>query len=566
MVCSSLRVETTRLGPLPIVNHFADRLGLDAFLNAAVPTTDNRVSVPYGTVLGVLVRTILVEREPIYRQQETVHAFGAEAFRLTPAQADRLGDDRVGRALDRLFDADRASLLTTLAVETVRRFGLAVDELHNDSTTVKFTGTYQAARGRRIRGRRAPWVTHGHSKDHRPDLKQLLFDMTMTTDGNVPLRFRCADGNTNDDVLHIGAWDTLRRIAGKPDFLYVADAKLCSHPNMSHIHENGGRFVTVVPRNRLEYKEFVQWVQTHDPEWSEVWNRPNPRSKYGPPDIWRVFRFPIPSREGWLMTWVHSSLLEIAHAQSRRSRIAAAVKQLDAVETTLRGSRPRIRHTHDLAKRADAIVRHFKVASYVKTTTRRFCEETFIQEHGGRRGARTRFKHVPKQKLSLAWEIDDDAIRRDGKMDGVYPLLTNDHTLSPADVLKAHKAQPQIEKRFEQLKTVFEIAPVCLKNEARIESLFTVFFLALLVQALIEREIRRAMAKHRIDSLPLYPEGRECSRPTAEQILGLFAHVQRHYVFDGTHHLATQEPELTDLQKDVLRLLGVPQSAYWSRA
>ena len=89
--------------------------------------------------------------------------------------------------------------------------------------------------------------------------------------------------------------------------------------------------------------------------------------------------------------------------------------------------------------------------------------------------------------------------------------------------------------------------------------------MALLVQALIEREARRAMLQREMESLPLYPEGRECKRPTTEQILGLFAHVQRNRVVDGDQILATQEPEFTELQTETLRLLGVPKSAYWSR-
>jgi transposase len=566
MVPSQLSVETIRLGPLPIVNHFVHRLGLDSFLDAVVPTTDRRVAVPYAKALGVLLRSILVEREPIYRQQETVLAFGAEAFGLAAAEAKHLGDDRIGRALDRLFDADRASLLTSLAIETVRRFDLKTDELHGDSTTAKLCGAYRSARGRSVRGKRALFITNGHSKDHRPDLKQVLFEMSITTDGGVPLRFRCADGNMNDDLFHIAAWDTLCAIAGKRDFLYVADAKLCSQDNMMHIHRNRGRFVTVIPRNRLEHKQFVEWIRTHEPRWTEVWNRPNPRCKNGPRDMWRVFRSPMPSREGWPITWVHSSLLEIAHAESRRSRIAKAVKELDAVEATLRGSRPRIRHRHDLGKRADGILKHYQVSQYVKVFPADVCEDRYVKDRGGPPGPRPRFKRVPKMKLSLTWNVDDEAVRRDAKMDGIYPLLTNDTELAAEAVLAAHKAQPQIEKRFEQLKSVFQVAPVCLKNEARIEALLTIFFIAMLVQALIEREVRRAMRRNGIDALPLYPEGRNCKRPTAEQILGLFAHVQRCHIIDGGRVLTTQEPEFTDMQRRMLRLLGVPLSAYWSRA
>ena len=71
----------------------------------------------------------------------------------------------------------------------------------------------------------------------------------------------------------------------------------------------------------------------------------------------------------------------------------------------------------------------------------------------------------------------------------MFPLITNDRELAPGDVLQAYKGQPMIEKRFEQLKTVLEAAPVLLKDEGRIEALFTLYYLALLVQALIERRL-----------------------------------------------------------------------------
>jgi transposase len=129
-------------------------------------------------------------------------------------------------------------------------------------------------------------------------------------------------------------------------------------------------------------------------------------------------------------------------------------------------------------------------------------------------------------------------------------------------VFEAHKRQPSIEKRFAQLKSVFEIAPVLLENDGRIEALFFVYFLALLVQALIERELRRAMKENAIAELPLYPEERMCERPTAEQILRLFSHAQRHVLHHQGVPVRTFDPELTPLQRQVLALLGVPESAY----
>jgi hypothetical protein len=108
-----------------------------------------------------------------------------------------------------------------------------------------------------------------------------------------------------------------------------------------------------------------------------------------------------------------------------------------------------------------------------------------------------------------------------------YPLLTNDKTLTPAQVLEAHKGQP-LERRSQQTQTVHELTPVLLKNPGRIEALFTLYFPGLLVQALIECELRTAMRRARITELPLYPEERRCKRPTTEQVLRLFSHTERH--------------------------------------
>jgi len=142
----ALALQTERLGPLPLINHFLERLDLEARLERFVPTNDRRIRLPYAKALGVVLRSVLVEREPLYRQQETVSTFAPQAFGLDEASAQQVGDDAVGRALDRLFDADRAALLTDVVVGAVTAFDVTLEELHNDSTTVRFCGQYTQAR------------------------------------------------------------------------------------------------------------------------------------------------------------------------------------------------------------------------------------------------------------------------------------------------------------------------------------------------------------------------------------------------------------------------------------
>ncbi len=212
------------------------------------------------------------------------------------------------------------------------------------------------------------------------------------------------------------------------------------------------------------------------------------------------------------------------------------------------------------------VLREHKVTRYLAVELVKDETHRFRQASRGRPGPNTQYVRKTRTFWRLAWQIDEENIAYDRKSDGMYPLLTNDRTMTDAEVLEAHKRQPTIEKRFEQTKTVFEIAPVLLKNEGRVEALFFVYFLALLVQGLIERELRRAMQREDISDLPLYPEERTTHRPTAEQIFRLFAHTQRHMLQHEDKPIRTFEPELTELQQKILMLLGVPATAYQTTA
>ena len=559
-----LYLQTQRLGPLPIINRFIERLRLEQLLERFVPTKDKRVRLPYHKGLGVLLRSILVEREPIYRQQETVCTFAPQAFGLSHLLLAQVGDDAVGRSLDRLFDADRASLLTELVVSLADTFDVSFDELHNDSTSIRFCGQYHSAKGKSIRGKKAPFITYGYSKDHRPDLKQLLFIMTTSADGAVPIQFRCEAGNESDSRTHEQTWDFLREVIGKPDFLYIADSKLCNREALDYIHHRGGRLLCVIARNRHEDTEFRKWIQSHQPQWELVWDRPHPRRRYGPRDRWWVFRHELPSVEGWPVTWVKSSLLRLRQEHRRRERISEATEELSKYNRKLSGKRPRKRSRREIFEKVKEILNLHKVSRYISVSLVQEEEHNYRQSAKGRPGPKTQYIRKTRKFYRLQWKLDTGAIAYDRESDGMYPLLTNDYQLTPSQVLEAHKRQPSIEKRFEQTKTVFDIAPIFLKNEGRVEALFYLYFISLVIQSLIEREIRRSMKHKGIDSLPLYPEDRANTRPTCEQIFRLFSLAEIHLLTLQGKVVRVFEPKLTSLQIQVLELLGVPLSAYRS--
>ena len=163
---------------------------------------------------------------------------------------------------------------------------------------------------------------------------------------------------------------------------------------------------------------------------------------------------------------------------------------------------------------------------------------------------------------SLVCTIDEHALTQDALDDGVFPLITNlDHCCSAKEALEIYKFQPFLEKRHSQLKSYQEIAPVFLKKAERVVALLHVHVMALMVSALIERQIRLAMRQKNIESLPIYPEGRACKAPTMFDIVRLFRGVERFEVEQGgnTHVFPAQ---MTKHQCQVLALLEVPQSLY----
>jgi len=117
-----------------------------------IPQDDPRLLLAPGSVCGVVVRNIVVDHRPLYALGDWAAPYDPALLGLSPGDAPSLNDDRVGRCLDRLFDADRASLLTETVLHVVRTFGIDCSELHNDSTTVTVTGGHYDEAGPPVRG------------------------------------------------------------------------------------------------------------------------------------------------------------------------------------------------------------------------------------------------------------------------------------------------------------------------------------------------------------------------------------------------------------------------------
>jgi len=559
---SSLALETRWVGGLPLVNHILQRLKVDQLLSCALPSGGH---LSHARALGVLLRNIaLNDRQPLYTHAEWAARAEPSLIGLEDGQAALLNDDRVGRALDRLFDADRAALLTELVVGAIKEFTIDLDQLHNDSTTLTLTGDYKAADGGEVRGKPTVLVTYGHNKDHRPDLKQLLFVLSVSADGAVPIHYRALDGNTSDSTTHIETWEMLRKLSGRPDFLYVADCKLCSKATLAHIEAHQGRFITVLPRNRREDGWFRSYIQTHEPPWEEAVRRPNPRRRNGPEDVWKVVQAELPSKEGYRIVWVWNSMMAQEDSESRQARIEKAYLEIERLQTKLQGKRCRLRLRERVEQVAQNILRESGAQQWVRIQIEERQEPIYRQERRGHPGQNTRYLRKQQLRFSVVARIKDTVIAADERSDGMFPLITNCKDLSLKAILEAYKFQPKLEKRHEQLKSVQDLAPVWLKKVSRIEALLFLYFVALLVHALLEREIRQGMAREGLECLSLYPEERQCKAPSTERVLDVFAPLQRHRLRRADRLVQVFEPELSDLHRQILDLMHLPADVFRS--
>lgn len=236
----SKKLKKSHVGELPLIKAICDKLILRDILNEYLPIKKNEDICPADTLL-MLIYNLTCEKMPLYELEGWFKSIDKRCIDYEKHKDINFTDDRFGKALDRLYKIDRASLMTKIVVKTINEFNISLDELHNDSTTVCAYGKYP---GKTSNGFE---LKKGRKGDHKPGLKQLIYSLSISRDGAVPIHYKAYPGNRNDDTTHKETWDTLAGICQKTDFLYVADCKLCSDDNLSYIAGKGGRVITCIP-------------------------------------------------------------------------------------------------------------------------------------------------------------------------------------------------------------------------------------------------------------------------------------------------------------------------------
>jgi transposase len=552
---TSLRRFT--VGALPLIDRIAKRMKLREILAAFIPGHGNDLVSPSDTLL-LLIYNLAIGKSPLYELDQWCAGMDLQriGIALQKSKPGIFNDDRFGKALDKLFDADRASLMTSLVTSYVSAFDVDLKEIHNDSTTVKAFGRME---GRTVTGFE---LKKGHSKDHRPDLKQLVYTLTISADGGVPIHHHCYPGNYTDDKTHVDTWKIIRKITGRNDFLYVADTKVCTDGQLySIVDKNGGRVITIIPETWAEVGQFKKELRRAPKAKSIIWRRFKPNSETET-EYFSVFKGTYTTtKRSYRIHWIYSSEKRKRDRIAREASLEKAEGELNALNARL--NTRKLKTPREILCATDEILVRCGIKNLLKTELLAKVQKSRRQQGKGRPSKETVYTTFTNTVYTIAWHRDREAIAQEARLDGIFPLLSTDASLKAVEVLKAYKYQPRLEKRFSQFKSIHNAAPLLFKKIERIEANMFAFFIALALQALLEREIRANMNIEQVEKLYIYPEDRECKRPTTSIIFDRFSQLSR-YVVSGKNSPDTNfQDQLSQAQIEILEILKMSCDDYW---
>jgi transposase len=544
-------IEAYQVHHLPIVKAYADKIGLVEVINELVPS---EMEVDPGTmVLGLVVDT-LSGRSPLYRLEEFFAQHDTELLlgKALPAQA--FNDDTGGRMLDRLYEIGTMKLFTACAVRADTRFGLDKRHVHFDTTSMSVYGAYALPEDREV-----PFtITHGYSKDKRPDLKQFVL-ATLCVDRAVPLWGEPHDGTASDKTVNNTLLSTLATVMAQQGvapgaYTYVADAALVTEENLAALGDTC--FISRLPATYSECGRIIQAAVAHD-AWEEVGALAQTKpTKKRPGTFYNVYEGAVT-----LYEQPYRAVVVQSSAQDPR-RLKRLDRELQASSTTLWAA-VRAVAKQEYFCRADAEV----AAEALRAVQTDYHQVAVAVEERPQYGKGRPSMRQPRVVKAMRYGLQPTLTERSAHFAkkraeaGCFVLLTNTPTAGilahrAADVLKVYKEQHGVEQNYGFLKAPVIVNSLFLKKPERIEALGVVLLLALLVWRLMERSMRA-----HVDTTGTTLTGgdkQETERPTACMMMTKFAGVSV-LQLDQQRQLARP---LSAVQQQYLMALGVPTACF----
>jgi transposase len=452
--------------------------------------------------------------------------------RVTPEQ---LNDDALGRALDTLYAYGVTELYSLMAVSAAMRLGLCPTYTHLDTTSFHVDGRYNSDEAPE---EQVVPITKGYSRDHRPDLNQVMLALMVEHQAGIPILMTALSGNSRDPQTfgqairaHI---EHLHTVYGAT--YVVADSALYSEANLDQLAQTALKWIPRVPATLSA----AQAALAHaDPQAmaarQEGYRSHELTSTYGGVE------------QRWVLLYSEPRRVPAQRTIDKQLRTQSA-QEVKAFKTCCRTTFA----CEADARQALSAFEQGLQATFLTTSTVR------AQPCYGKRGRPGRDAQPDHVADEVEGALASSLTARQALVDqhSCFILATNEldaTLLPPQEVLHGYKGQVQAERGFRLLKDPqFFASSLYLKKPERIMALLMVMTVCLLVYAALEYRIRQALN----DQEATFPDqkGQRIQHPTARWVL---------HDFVGIHMLcqAGQWPivlNLTEEHQHLLRLLGPP--------
>lgn len=483
-------VEQTPLLAL-IVATFLDRLGFVPFINSVVTWDQKQWRVSPGNLAKALIITPFIcigARIPLYSIHENYQSVDMSLLFEDPVKPEWLTRDAFACLLDRIYDAGCENIFTQIALKVYDTFKIPFNAVfHGDTTTFVLYGEYPDTDPDND-GEAVP--AFGHSKDGKPNLKQVVLGM-VTDKLGIPLLVTVRSGNQNDSIWNRAIIDSLSDLlkTATSKVTYIADSKLTTGPNITKLIRNGFSFVSVCPAN-FEKKLAERCVRTayQKNEWTNI-------GTYREPRTIRLVEYEVQEcRES--VCGAICRLLVFRSTQTKKDAVKKLEKEKKDVLDLVTAST-----TKEFSCEADALK---EIAALEKNLRNRVwtvaCSLVTKDLELEKRPVGRPPKNAKPLPKTTVWMIDaGDLIVRQDLYDLMrwkhesFVLITNvteDHT-SAIEILRLYKEQKTVEDNFSVMKRPSMVDTLFLKTPKRIVALITLLSFALLIQVIIRVLVQR---------------------------------------------------------------------------
>ena len=477
--------EIYNYGHLPSAAAYCRHLGVVDVVNDMV---SSQMDLQPGVVVQAMVLDTLSGRSPLYRLNEFLDGRDVELLVGEDIPATAFTDVNVGRSLDAIFKAGPSKIVTELGVRATGTFALDTTAPSYDTTSTSLWGDYRDCDAESPPP--GPVITRGHSKDHRPDLKQFMTEL-LCVDRGVPIFGRTLDGNSSDKTSNNVVLSRISSIMarhglGPGAFVYVADSAMVTEQNLEALGSN--LFVSRLPANYKECERAIGVAVDAD-EWTPVGRVAETLTKGNRPCAqYKAFETTVTLHgKTYRAVVIHSS----SHDKRRQKRydklLANSGKSIrDALKKI-----PEIFACEPDAKRA---------AQQVEALSGRFHNVcvSICPVQVRKRGRPPNNGPAPTStKYQLVWDVREDvaAVARLRELAGCFVLLSNvpvkgEAAMDAVALLRTYKGQYGVESDFAFLKDPLIVNDIFLKKPSRIDALGMVLIIALMVWRLMERSMR----------------------------------------------------------------------------